>query len=346
MNVLLLAGGLGTRLRPLTEDLPKPMALVANRPWLEHLILHLKAQGVQNFVIALKHYPEKIRSYFGNGKRWGVSIQYAEEESLLGTAGAIKNAEPYLDERFIVVNADIVHTINLLPLLDFHVGHGGGVTIGLTEVDDPTHYGVVVQDSEGRILRFVEKPRIEEAPSNRVNAGIYVMEKSMLRYIPKDREVSIERETFPLLIEKQAGVFGKIVSGYWMDMGTKERYRKIHWDLLNRVFQLPIQQQESENGIWIGNQCEIGTGVLFVPPVLIGDGVKIGDRSVIGPNVVIGNHCEIRHHVRCSDTIMWERCKVNEGTHLKNCIFGNELELGSKHILYEAVMNRVGVMQA
>lgn len=346
MNVLLLAGGLGTRLRPLTENLPKPMALVANRPWLEHLIRHLKEQGVRNFVIALKHYPEKIRNYFGNGEKWGVSIQYVVEESLLGTAGAVKNAEPYLDERFVVVNADIVHEINLMPLLDFHVSHRGSVTIGLTEVDDPTQYGVVDQDREGRILRFVEKPRLDEAPSNRINAGIYVMEKSVLRYIPENREVSIERETFPLLIEKQVGVFGKTVSGYWMDMGTKERYRKIHWDLLHRVCRLPIQGRESGNGIWIGNNCEIGAGVLLIPPVLIGDRVKIGDRSVIGPNVVIGNGCEIRNNVRCSETIMWDRCKVNDGTHLKNCIFGYDLELGSKQILHEAVMNRIGVMQA
>ncbi|UUZ81177.1 nucleotidyltransferase family protein [Paenibacillus sp. P26] len=161
---LLLAGGLGTRLRPLTENLPKPMALVANRPWLEHLIVHLKDQGIEDFVIAVKHYPEKIRSYFGSGQRWGVRIRYAVESSLLGTAGAIKNAEPYLDDRFIAVNADIVHEINLLPLLEFHIQQGADVTIGLTEVDDPTHYGVVEQDKRGRILRFVEKPKLEEAP--------------------------------------------------------------------------------------------------------------------------------------------------------------------------------------
>ncbi|MEF3306727.1 NDP-sugar synthase [Paenibacillus sp. GYB003] len=345
MNALLLAGGLGTRLRPLTEQLPKPMALVANRPWLEHLIVQLKDQGIRNFVIALKHYPDQIRNYFGSGEKLGVSIRYAVEETLLGTAGAIKNAERYLDERFIVVNADIVHAIDLLPLLEFHNGHGGAVTIGLTEVDDPSHYGVVEQDKYGRILRFVEKPRIGEAPSNRINAGIYVMDKSVLSCIPANREVSIERETFPLLIEKQVGVYGKTVSGYWMDMGTNERYRKIHWDLLNREYSLPIRGRENENGIWVGDHCEIGAGVLLVPPVLIGDYVKIGDRSVIGPNVVIGNRCILRQHVRCSDTIMWDRCKVNDGTHLKNCIFGYDLELGSRHILYEAVMNRNGVIQ-
>jgi mannose-1-phosphate guanylyltransferase len=346
MNALLLAGGLGTRLRPLTENLPKPMALVANRPWLEHVIIHLKNQGIRDFVMTVKHYPEQIRSYFGDGKKWGVQIRYAFEETLKGTAGAIKNAEPLLDERFIVVNADIVHETKLAPLLHFHQQHGGGVTIGLTEVNDPTQYGVVDQDESGKIIRFVEKPRLEEAPSNRINAGIYVMDKHVLRYIPKDREVSIERETFPLLIEEQVGVYGHVISGYWMDMGTKERYRKIHWDILNRMVSISLPGTEQGNGIWVGKNSFIGPGVLLIPPVLIGDNVRIGDRSIIGPFAVIGNDCSIGKNVRCSETIMWNRCKVNDATHLNNCIFGYGLEVGSKHVLHEAVMNRMEVMQA
>ncbi|PYI54293.1 nucleotidyltransferase family protein [Paenibacillus flagellatus] len=346
MNALLLAGGLGTRLRPLTEHMPKPMALVANRPWLEHLVIQLKDQGIRDFVMAVKHYPEQIRNYFGDGGKWGVSIRYAVEPTLRGTAGAIKNAEPLLDDRFLVVNADIVHEIDLLRLLEYHVQHGGKVTIGLTEVDDPTQYGVVEQDGSGRILRFVEKPRLEEAPSRRINAGIYLMEKDVLRHIPDHREVSIERETFPLLIERNVGVYGKVVTGYWMDMGTKERYRRIHWDLLNRTCRLPIPGQESGSGIWVGEDCRIGPGVLLVPPVLIGNRVDIGERSIVGPFAVIGDDCTIGRYVRCSETIMWDRCKVNDAIHLNNCIFGYGLELGSKQILHEAVMNRMEAMQA
>jgi mannose-1-phosphate guanylyltransferase len=346
MNALLLAGGLGTRLRPLTENLPKPMALVANRPWLEHLIVHLKAQGIQDFVIAVKHFPEVIQNYFGDGSKWGIKIRYAVEKTLLGTAGAIKNAEPHLDERFLVINADIVHEAEILPLLDFHRQHGGKVTIGLTEVEDPTQYGVVEQDSAGRILRFVEKPSLEEAPSRRINAGIYVMEKSVLRHIPAKREVSIERETFPLLIGKDEGVFGKVISGYWMDMGTKDRYRRIHWDLLDRKLRLPLFGKQRENGIWQGKNCEIDSGVLFIPPVLIGDRVKIGERSVIGPYAVIGDDCVIGKQVRCTETIMWNHCYAHNGVVLNNCIFGSNLEIGAKQILHEAVMSRIEVMEA
>ncbi|WP_026021123.1 sugar phosphate nucleotidyltransferase [Paenibacillus senegalensis] len=346
MNVLLLAGGLGTRLRPMTENMPKPMAPIVNRPWLEHLILHLKEQGVQRFVIALKHYPEKIKNYFGDGRRLGVSIQYALEEKLLGTAGAIKNAESLLDEQFIVLNADIVHDIELIPLLDFHRSHEGKVTIGLTEVEDPSAYGVVEQDDTGRILCFVEKPRLDEAPSRRINAGIYIMEKSVLAAIPSDREVSIERETFPLLIGDNIGVYGTTIRGYWADMGTKERYRKIHWDLMTGTSRIPIPGQSRGDGIWIGKGCDIAASAFLVPPVLIGENVRIGARSVIGPYAVVGSKCSIGPNARLSETILWDGCQVNDGANLNNCIFGYGLEIGSRHILHEAVMNRLEVMQA
>ncbi len=346
MNVLLLAGGLGTRLMPLTEHLPKPMAPVGNRPWLEHLIIHLREQGFKRFVIAVKHHPDKIRDYFEDGSQWGVSIQYALETTLLGTAGAIKNAERYLDDEFIAINADIVHEIEMNPLLDYHKSHGGMVTIGLTEVEDPTQFGVVEQDEQGKILRFVEKPSLKEAPSNRINAGIYIMNKRVLEMIPANREVSIERETFPLLIEQDAGVYGTLIQGYWADMGTKDRYRQIHWDLLDRKNGIAIPGEPRGEGIWVGKNSVIGKGTMIVPPVLIGDNVVIGERSVIGPYTVIGDNCRIADHVRCSETILWDGCVVNEGAILKNCIFGCGLEIGSRHILHEAIINRWGALQA
>ncbi|WP_274650953.1 nucleotidyltransferase family protein [Paenibacillus humicola] len=341
MKALLLAGGLGTRLRPLTERWPKPMALVGNRPWLEHVVLHLKEEGIEEIVMAVKHAPETIRQYFGDGSRWGVNIQYAIEESLLGTAGAIKNAEPLLGDRFLVLNADIIQRTPLVPLIDFHHKSGALVTIGLTEVEDPSHYGVVEQAESGRIARFVEKPALHEAPSRRINAGIYVMDKEALRYIPPKREVSIERETFPLLIEQSGGLYGRLLGGYWLDMGTTDRYRKLHRDILDRTFPLQLHAAERDQSIWIGEDAEIGSGVLIVPPVLIGSRVRIGERSVIGPYTVIGDDCEIGAQVRCAESILWDRCKVRMGAQLNHCIFGHDLELGPHHRLHEAVMNRV-----
>lgn len=340
MKALLLAGGLGTRLRPLTEHLPKPMALVGNRPWLEHLLLNYREQGVQEFVIAVKHYRELIESYLGDGSKYGVGIEYAVEKELLGTAGAIRNAEHLLGDRFIVVNADIIHLVDLDSALKFHERHGGAATICLTEVDDPSHYGVVEQLESGEIVRFVEKPRREEAPSNRINAGIYILERRALELIPYGKSVSIERDTFPQLIENGSGVYGHPIGGYWMDMGTTERYRQLHWDLLDRRFPVSIDGQEMDDkGIWLGNPVRIGQGVLIVPPVMIGDDVTIGDRSIIGPYAVIGNGSRIGGQVRLSNSILWDRCRVRAGAQLNNCIFGSGMQAGP-HILHEAVCNR------
>ncbi|WP_027094481.1 nucleotidyltransferase family protein [Cohnella thermotolerans] len=340
MKALLLAGGLGTRLRPLTENMPKPMALVGNRPWLEHLILHYKQQGIDSFVIAVKHYRQIIESYFGDGSKLGVSIDYAVEKDLLGTAGAIKNAEPLLGDRFIVVNADIIHHIDLKSAIRFHDDHDGMVTICLTKVEDPSSYGVVEMGEADRIRSFVEKPKAGEAPSNWVNAGIYIMDRAVLGYIPSGRAVSIEKETFPLLIRNGSGVYGHRMNGYWMDMGTTERYRQLHWDVLDRRFPLPIDGKElDDKGIWLGDNAKIGQGVLLVPPVMIGNNVTIGDRSIIGPYSVVGNGCRIGGGVRMANTILWDRCKIRSGAQLNKCIFGSGTHAGP-HILHEAVCNR------
>ncbi|WP_276357821.1 NDP-sugar synthase [Cohnella caldifontis] len=344
MKALLLAGGLGTRLRPLTENLPKPMARVGNRPWLEHLILHYKAQGVSDFVLAVKYYRELIESCFGDGSRLGVRIEYSVEKELLGTAGAVKNAEPFLDGRFIVVNADIIHQVDLASALAFHERRGADVTICLTEVDDPSPYGVVEQNEDGRILRFVEKPKKEEAPSNRINAGIYIMERSVLERIPAGVAVSIEKETFPQWIASGAGVYGHPIGGYWMDMGTKARYRQLHWDLLDGRFPLPTDGEDAGEGIWLGENVRTGQGVLFVPPVMIGDDVTIGDRAVIGPYAVIGSGSRIGSQVRLSRSILWDRCKVHGGAQVNECILGSGMRVGP-HILHEAVCNRIREVQ-
>jgi mannose-1-phosphate guanylyltransferase len=340
MKALFLAGGLGTRLRPLTDNLPKPMALVGNRPWLEHLLLHYKAQGINEFVIAVKHYRELIESHLGDGSRYGVSIDYAVEKQLLGTAGAIKNAEHLLGDRFLVVNADIIHLVDLASALKFHVGHGGAVTICLTEVEDPTHYGVVEQSSSGEIHRFIEKPKIEDAPSNLVNAGIYIMERRALDFVAPGKVVSIEKETFPLLIDNGSGVYGHPIAGYWMDMGTMDRYRQLHWDLLDRRFTATIKGKElDDNGIWVGDNVRVGNGVLFVPPVMIGDNVTIGDRAIVGPYAVVGNGSAIGKNVRIANSIVWDRCKLRTGAQLNNCIFGYGMRIGP-HTSHEAVCNR------
>jgi len=338
MKALLLAGGLGTRLRPLTEDLPKPMAPLANRPWLEHLLLHLKKEGIEQFVFAVKHYPEVIQRHFGDGRRFGMEIQYAVEKELLGTAGAIKNAESLLSDQFLVINADVVQMAPLRPILEFHRNHPGAVTIGLTRVEDPSAYGVVELTDTGEITRFVEKPPRHEAPSNLINAGIYIMEKEVLKYIQPDREVSIERETFPLLIEKGIGVYGTVIEGYWMDMGTTDRYRQAHWDVLDGRLPLTLPGMEQEVGIFLGKNVQIGRGVVLNPPVLVGNDVVLEDNSVIGPYVVIGDHSRVGGGASCSRSIIWNNTSIAPRSKLVNCILCDHLLTGPDQMMHGAVI--------
>ncbi|PTQ57846.1 MAG: Mannose-1-phosphate guanylyltransferase [Candidatus Carbobacillus altaicus] len=341
MQALLLAGGMGTRLRPLTDDLPKPMAPLGGRPWLESLVTHLRSSGVRDIVMTIKHFPEVIEKHFGDGSRYGVRIVYAREEKLLGTAGAIKNAEKYLEDRFLVINADVVHLWDVEALYAAHTRHGGWATIALTEVEDPSAYGVVALNANDEIIRFVEKPRREEAPSHLINAGAYVLEKKVLSLIPKDTEVSIERETFPHLIALHKGVFGHTITGYWMDMGTPERYKQTHWDLLDGAFNLPLLPPEREPGIYVGRRVRIAKETTLHPPVVIGDGTIIEEGSVIGPYAIIGSGVVIGKGSTVSRAILWKGARVAHFCQIKDAVLGSDTDMTAGLILNGGIVRRI-----
>lgn len=189
-------------------------------------------------------------------------------------------------------------------------------------------------------MRFIEKPRREEAPSNRINAGMYILEPDVMRYIPAEQEVSIERETFPRLIEENTGVYGIVSSGYWRDMGTPARYRQVHWDALNREFPLPIKGREIQPGVFVGENVKISSGVLFVPPVLIGHNVKIGHQAVIGPYAVIGDDCQIGSRVHCAHTIVWDRSLIRDRSRLQNSIFGYRTVTPAGEVFEDSIINQ------
>lgn len=232
LKAVILVGGEGTRLRPLTYGMPKAMVPVLNRPFLEHTIAYLKNYKVKNIILALSYLPEVVQNYFGDGSNSGVQLNYAVEDNPLGTAGAVKNAERYLSSTFVVLNGDVFIGLDIADMLAFHRSKGAKATIALTWVDNPCAFGVVETDSNGRVRRFIEKPSPARVTTNWINAGIYLLEPEVLEHVPTNAHYTFERGLFPLLLELGEPVYGYPFSGYWLDMGTPGKYLRLNCDLL------------------------------------------------------------------------------------------------------------------
>lgn len=220
MKGVILVGGEGTRMRPLTCNTAKAMLPVLNQPFLGHMIRYLREGGINDIIFALCYLPDNIKRYFGDGSQFGVKLTYVVEESPLGTAGGVKNAAAYLDDLFFVFNGDIVTDIDLRAMLSFHRRRKAKATIALTPVEDPSHYGVVETNAQGRVKRFIEKPPREEATTNMINAGIYILDPQVLNDVPPRTFFMFERHLFPLLLEKGVPIYGFPCDAYWIDMGT------------------------------------------------------------------------------------------------------------------------------
>lgn len=322
MKALLLAGGKGTRLYPLTHSIPKPMVPILNKPLLERTIEYIKGYGIDEIVMSLCYQPERIMNYFGDGSKYGVRIYYCIEESPLGTGGAIKNAEKYLDDTSLIFNSDIITDIDLQKLIDYHRYKKAGVTIALTRVDNPSAYGLVETDAEGRITAFKEKPKPEEITTDFINAGIYVFEKKILDFIPAGREVSVEREVYPNLLSAGVKMYAYKNDNYWIDIGTPHKYLELHHNIMDGIFNYPFMETEYKNRIVIGKGTVISTTAKLIPPVAIGDNCHIADDVIIGPHAVIGNDIDIDTGSYIKNSVIWEGCHIGQKTRLSNTIIG------------------------
>lgn len=232
MKAVIMAGGLGTRLRPLTDDIPKPMVPIHGRPAMEYALMLLKKHGITDIAVTLFYYPEVIMNYFGDGSRFGVRLHYYLEREPLGTAGSVKQAKDFLDESFLVISGDGITDIHLGKIIRSHQKNKAIATMALTRVDDPTQFGIVITDTDGRIRQFIEKPKPEEVFSNTINTGIYVMEPEVFSYIPEGF-FDFSKNLFPKLLENRLSFYGFFANGYWCDIGTTEQYRQVHIDINN-----------------------------------------------------------------------------------------------------------------
>lgn len=313
MKALFLAGGMGTRLKPLTDNLPKPMVPMMGKPLLERNMLKLKNCGVDEIILSTSYKPQKIKEYFGDGAKLGLKIHYVCEDIPLGTGGAIKNTQEFFDDTFLIFNADILSNINILDMLNFHKEKRASVTIAATRVENPSLYGVIEYGEDLYAESFTEKPKPSEIKSNYINAGIYIFEPEVLKEIPDSEAVSVERETYPLLLEKGYPIAVYKSGEYWMDIGTVEKYRQAHQDILNGSCPLP-EFREKNWRIFIGDNTKIHATAKIIAPAYIGEGTRIDAYSTVGPNTVIGNGCSVGMNCRIANSIVWDKISIQNSS--------------------------------
>lgn len=313
-----MAGGEGTRLRPLTNLRPKPMVPIANQPVMEHIIGLVKHYGINEIVATLAFMPKVIEDYFGSGEEWGVDISYALEESPLGTAGSVKNAQALIgDDTFVVISGDALTDIDLRSVIEFHRAKGATVTIALKAVPDPLDFGVVITDDDGRIERFLEKPTWGQVFSDTINTGIYVMEPEVFEHIPEGRPFDFSSELFPLLMEKGYGLYGCPVDGYWCDIGSVDTYMQAHRDILDGKAKVFVPGVTAREGLWVGEGCEVdpsayvGSAVVLGRNVTVRAGAHVGDYTVLGDNCVVGAHSAVSHSIVWGDSFIGKQAGVS-----------------------------------
>jgi len=330
MKVVILVGGEGTRLRPLTCNIPKAMVPILNRPFLEHVIRYLREHGIGETILAMGYLPAPIQSYFGDGSQLGVRMTYLVEESPLGTAGAVKNAEAFLDEPFFVFNGDILTEVDLTAMMRRHQEIRPKVSIALTPVDNPTIYGVVETDAEGKVKRFIEKPSRDEVTSNLINAGIYILEPEVLEHIPVSTRFMFEHHLFPRLLEMGEVILSYSSDAYWTDIGTPEKYLKAHHDLLLGW---------GNRGVRLGRGSRIHHTARIEGPVLIGEECVIAEDTRVKGPTVLGPRCEVAKGAVVEGSVLWHDSKVGAEAILRNCIVGSHSHVQSgSHVLDNCVL--------
>ncbi|MHB1660623.1 MAG: sugar phosphate nucleotidyltransferase [bacterium] len=329
MQAVIMAGGFGTRLKPLTNNAPKPMIHVANKPMMEHVINLLKTFGIDELIVLLHVQPELIKNYFKDGADFGIKIEYIIAEEDYGTAGAVKNVESIIkDDDFIVISADIITDINLSKPIDFHINRKSDATIVLTRVENPLSYGIVITDSEGKITKFLEKPTWSEVFSDTINTGIYVLNKNVLKMIPEKSEFDFSKDLFPMLLKDEKKLYGHISSGYWRDVGTLSEYRQSHLDVIAGKIDLNIEGETFvEKNIRIGAKSIIDISC-DVENSIFGKDVHILQNCKI-KNCVIGDNCSIGENTAISGSIIGKASKIGANCDIQETISGYKSNIGS-----------------
>jgi len=338
MKAVVMAGGVGARLRPLTIHRPKPMVPMVNKPVMAHILEFLKRHDITEVVATAHYLADVIQDRFGDGTEMGMRIRYSIEESPLGTAGSVKNAQEYLDETFLVISGDAVTDFNLTEIIDFHRRKGAIATLTLYRVPNPLEYGVVIVNEEGRIQRFLEKPSWGEVISDTVNTGIYVLEPGVLDYIEKDKPFDFSKDLFPILLERKEPLYGYIAEGYWCDVGDIREYMHASADILEGKVHLGELGRHIGGNIWCEEEVEIAPDARLYGPIFLASGVKIKGGVVIHGPSAIRDYTVVDNRAYIDRSIIWRNSYIGEGAELRGALIGRQCSLKSKAVVFEGAV--------
>jgi len=325
MKALLLLGGFGTRLRPFTITKPKALLPIVNIPFIAYQFELLRSYGIKEVVLGVGYKGDEFKKIMNIGKEMGLKLYLSFEKIPLGTAGGIKNAEKFLKgkEPFFVFNGDVLATFNLEKILNFHKEKNAYITIGMVKVSDPSSYGLIVTDDEMKITGFIEKPKPEQITTDTINAGVYVFQPEVLEEIPTGKEVSVEKETFPSILEKGKDMYGYVHYGYWLDVGTIEKYKNANFDLLDGKIELLYikkdEKIEKKNSSFLKDNVAVEGKLVLDENVIVDDNSKFKGKVIIGKNSIIGKNCLIEN------SIIFENVIIENNCFIKNSIIGNSV---------------------
>ena len=337
MKAVVMAGGEGNRLRPLTSNQPKPMVPVVGKPCMEHILELLREHEMNEVIVTVAFLPQAIRSYFGEGETLGMQIGYSVEESPLGTAGSVRLTAKQLDETFLVISGDALCDVDLSALVAFHKEKGAAVTIGLKSVENPLEFGIVVTDEEGRIERFLEKPSWGQVFSDTINTGIYVMEPEVLKHVPGDRPYDFSKELFPYLLEMGRPLYGYVMDGYWQDIGNLDQFRQANFDALEENVRLNIPGIRIRGNVWLGEGVEIGDLEQIEGPAYIGNYCRISPGATVGSHSVLSNSVTLRERTRVTRSVIDASTHIGRSALIEGAILGRSCDIRAHVRIHEGV---------
>ncbi len=340
MKAVVMAGGFGTRIQPLTNSRPKPMLPIINRPMMEHTMMNLKELGITEFIVLLYFKPEIIKEYFGDGSDFGIKITYVVPDDDYGTAGAVKLAQKYIgNDNFIIISGDLVTDFDFQKIFDYHAEKKSKLTITLTSVDNPLEFGVVIANEEGKIEKFLEKPSWGEVFSDTINTGIYVIEPEILNYIPANENYDFAKDLFPRLMREGIDLMAGHAQGYWRDVGNPESYRDVYDDILNGKIALkmsPVERRFPDGVLYSDEPYELDSSVEIIGTVILGKGVIV-KKGVKLNNVVVGDNVTLGAESKIRNTVIWDNVKMGRHAMLDGCVICNNNVLG-KNVTAKAGM--------